>query len=547
VTRKTTRLRRGWQVRLPSLILALGLSAACGVKPSAMHDTAAERARRAPQDLPSGFNGGLGDVDTNAGGNTNANPSAEKATSPTTAPTAVEGRPPAGAGEAVVAAGPPATIGSRPVTATSGPAAGGTARAAASETPTTRSGPVYGPPAPSPSPAPAPPPGATEPPPAPTPPRGGFDGGAPDRTGVTDTTIKIGIHAPVTGAAPFPQKAFEASNDLYWKYLKDKGGVNGRNVQVVFRDDKYNPTDAVQACREMVEQEHVFLIIGFAGTDQISACARYAESVGVPYFSGGTTEDGLSGLNRYFAISQSYDQQSSTLVKLMKNRIRKTKVAVVVIASPALNNTVKSITNEINKAGGLQIVRSSRIGKYASDAELLSEAQQLKTSGAEIVYVIAAPIPFIKLATNAQAQAYHPVWVGPGTTNGFQVVAEAGCPSIDSAKFLSPFPQLDAIDELDPNYKVAFRKYVGNNPDDIGILNWGMNKTIHQMLEATGPDLSRQSFLKTVTSGRTFHSNVYPDVTYSDTIRFGAHAAHLLEADCTSRSWRTTGRFVADF
>jgi len=364
---------------------------------------------------------------------------------------------------------------------------------------------------------------------------------------VTDTTIKIGIHAPVTGAAPFPQRAFEASNDLYWKFLHEKGGVNGRNVEVVFRDDKYNPTSAVQACREMVEQEKVFLIIGFAGTDQIGACARYAESVGVPYFSGGVNEDGLSGLNRYFAISQTYDQQSATLVKLMKNRIRKTKVAVVVISTPALDNTVKSITREITKAGGLQIVRSSRIGKYASDAELLSEAQQLRNSGAEIVYVIAAPIPFIKLATNAQAQAYHPVWVGPGTTNGFQVVAEAGCPSIDSAKFLSPFPQLDAIDELDPDYKPAFRKYVGNTPDDIGILMWGMNKTIHQMLEATGRDLSRQRFLNTVTSGQVFHSNVYPDVSYSGTIRFGARTAHLLEADCGTRSWKTTGRFIADF
>jgi len=364
---------------------------------------------------------------------------------------------------------------------------------------------------------------------------------------VTDGTIRIGIHAPVTGAAPFPQRAFEQANALYWKYLADKGGVHGRNVEVVFRDDKYNPTSAVQACREMVEKEKVFLIIGFAGTDQIGACARYAESAGVPYFSGGVNEDGLSGLNRYFAISQTYDQQSALLVKLMKNRIRKTKVAVVVISTPALDGTVKSITREITKAGGLQIVRSSRIGKYASDAELLSEAQQLRNSGADIVYVIAAPIPFIKLATNAQAQAYHPVWVGPGTTNGFQVVAEAGCPSIDSAKFLSPFPQLDAIDDLDPDYKPAYRRYVGGNPDDIGILMWGMNKTIHQMLEATGRDLSRQSFLRTVTSGQVFHSNVYPDVSYSGTIRFGARTAHLLEADCGSRSWKTTGRFIADF
>jgi hypothetical protein len=127
------------------------------------------------------------------------------------------------------------------------------------------------------------------------------------------------------------------------------------------------------------------------------------------------------------------------------------------------------------------------------------------------------------------------------------VVAQAGCPAIGDAKFLSPFPQLDAIDDLDPDYRAAFRRYVGNNPDDVGILMWGLNKTIHQMLEATGRDLSRQSLLNTVTSGRVFHSNVYPDVRYDSKTRFGARTAHLLEADCSTRSWKTTGRFVADF
>jgi hypothetical protein len=50
-----------------------------------------------------------------------------------------------------------------------------------------------------------------------------------------------------------------------------------------------------------------------------------------------------------------------------------------------------------------------------------------------------------------------------------------------------------------------------------------------------------------VTSGRVFHSNVYPDVSYDGTIRFGARTAHLLEADCTTRTWKTTGRFIAEF
>jgi ABC-type branched-subunit amino acid transport system substrate-binding protein len=522
------------------MVLALLMAAACGVKPSAIHDREAARDRVPPNELAPDFNDqmGSGHLET-SGGATESTPEAALPKAPPALRT-----PPSRAGDLPVY-GPPAPAASTPV---GGPSlsAAASGETAPAQPPTAQAPPVSGAAPGGGNPAPAPAPGPSGPAPAPAPPREAFEG-EPDRTGVTDTTIRIGIHAPVTGAAPFPQKAFTDSDDLYWKYLADKGGVNGRNVQVVFRDDKYNPTSAVQACREMVEQEHVFLIIGFAGSDQITACARYAESVGVPYFSGGVNEDGLAGLNRYFAISQTYDQQSSTLAKLMKNRIRKTKVAVVVISTPALDSTVKSITREITKAGGLQIVRSSRIGKYATDAELLSEAQQLKNSGAEIVYVIAAPIPFIKLATNAQAQAYNPQWVGPGTTNGFAVVAEAGCPSIGAAKFLSPFPQLDAIDDLDPDYRPAFRRYVGDRPDDIGILNWGMNKTIHQMLQATGRDLSRQSFLNTVTSGRVFHSNVYPDVSYDGSIRFGAHTAHLLEADCTTRTWKTTGRFIADF
>jgi ABC-type branched-subunit amino acid transport system substrate-binding protein len=520
-----------------SVVVALCLSAACGVKPSAITEREAARDRLGPQDIAADFNHELGDSYPDP--STEASKPATESAAPTETTPPAQGKP--SPGNAPVF-GPPAPTPPGP-TGGQAPPSAFSQQSAASEPPSAQPAPVRGA---SPAPVPAPQPPPPGPPPAPAAPREAFEG-EPDRTGVTDKTIRIGIHAPVTGAAPFPQKAFAESNDLYWKFLAGKGGVHGRNVEVVFRDDKYNPTDAVQACREMVEKEKVFAIIGFAGSDQITACARYAESADVPYFSGGVNEEGLAGLNRYFAISQTYDQQSSTLVKLMKNKIKKTKVAVVVIETPALNSTVRSITREILRAGGLQIVRSSRIGKNASDAELLSEAQQLRNVGAEVVYVIAAPIPFIKLATNAQAQAYNPTWVGPGTTNGFAVVAQAGCPSIGSAKFLSPFPQLDAIDDLDPDYKPAYRRHVGETPDDIGILNWGMNKVVHQMLEATGRDLSRQSFFKTVTSGRVFHSNVYPDVSYDGRIRFGARTAHLLEADCTTRSWRTTGRFIAEF
>ncbi len=39
------------------------------------------------------------------------------------------------------------------------------------------------------------------------------------------------------------------------------------------------------------------------------------------------------------------------------------------------------------------------------------------------------------------------------------------------------------------------------------------------MLEAAGRDLSRQSLVRTLTSGRPFASNVFPAVSYDGSIR----------------------------
>ena len=370
-----------------------------------------------------------------------------------------------------------------------------------------------------------------------------------DRTGVSDKVIKIGIHAPVTGAAPFPQNAFDKGKDVYWKHVAEKGGVFGRNVEIIFRDDQFNPSRAVQVCREMVEQEKVFALIGAAGSEQITACARYAAAAGVPFLSGGVNEDGLTGLNTYFAVSQTYSQQAPMLAQLTKNNIGKTKVAIVINNTPALNETQRSMTKASQDAG-LEIVRNSRIGKNASDSELLSEANELLNSGAEVVNILTSPVNFIKLATHVNAQRgprQAPIFIGPGVTNGLNIVAEAGCPNIGAARFLSPFPQLDAIDRLDPDYKKAYAKHAGGEADDIGLAEWGLNKVLHKMLEATGQDLSRQSFLSTLTSGREFVSNVYPVVSYTGSIRFGAKSMHLLQADCSAREFKTAATFATGF
>jgi hypothetical protein len=103
------------------------------------------------------------------------------------------------------------------------------------------------------------------------------------------------------------------------------------------------------------------------------------------------------------------------------------------------------------------------------------------------------------------------------------------------------------IDNLDPDYQKSYQKYNNGKGDDIGLAEWGLSKVIGTMLQATGKDLSRQSFITGLESGKEFGTNVYPVVSYSGSIRFGARSAHLLEADCNSRSYKTIAQFTTGF
>jgi ABC-type branched-subunit amino acid transport system substrate-binding protein len=385
---------------------------------------------------------------------------------------------------------------------------------------------------------------------------GGGGSAAPDRTGIDDAkkTITIGIHAPVTGAAPIEQKTFDFGKDVYWNWQFDNGGIyGGYRVIVKFRDDTFDPVTARRRCAEMVEVDKVFMLVGGAGADQITACANYANSKNIPYVSAGVNTEGLSSLRTYFAVSETYSQQSPQLAQMIKNQVGKTKVGLAVLDTKSFADARVSAIKAFQQQG-LQIVADKKVPKNAGPTEAKAVAADLKAAGAEVVYALISPTIFLYMANAAAQDAYFPQYVGPGVTNGLNTVATLGCPAIGAAKFFSPFPQLDAIDSMDPNYKPAYQKYVTANnsnqrADDIGIALWGLNKTIHQMLLAVPDvkDLNRQSFINAVASGKTFTTGVYPPVKYSADNRFGADSVHLLEADCTKQQFVTKDRFAKSF
>ncbi len=78
----------------------------------------------------------------------------------------------------------------------------------------------------------------------------------------------------------------------YFDYINSQGGVYGRKIRFLVGDDHYNPADAVEVVRRLVEQDQVFAIVGGLGDPTHLAVMEYLEEKGVPdlFLGGGVVE-----------------------------------------------------------------------------------------------------------------------------------------------------------------------------------------------------------------------------------------------------------------
>ena len=368
---------------------------------------------------------------------------------------------------------------------------------------------------------------------------GGAAQGGSDSTGVSADTITVGVHGPVTGAAPFPATSFSNGKDVYFNFINNKGGVAGRKVKVVFEDDGYNPSQAVAACKKMVQDDHVFMLVGLGGTDQIVACSQYAAGVGVPYVSEGTAEQALRTLSNYFGLSMSYKAQGPLLAQYMKNVLHVTRVGMVRANTANFDDGHAAFLDAAQKLG-LQVTFDRAIDKNADSQTAFSAGGSIcsnRATAPEAMYPLLAPTIFVQVVAGANAQACNPVWSGVGITQGLNTVAAAVCAAAPTTKahFFSPFPALNVDDQVDPDYNRAYQQQHGQAGDDIGWGIWGLEKLITAMLAAPGHNLSRQAFIS-ASNGKSYATGVWPTVNFAAS-HFGGTAVHVLQLDCTKQQY----------
>lgn len=100
-------------------------------------------------------------------------------------------------------------------------------------------------------------------------------------TGATDTEIKIGHTTAYSG----PVSAFGVAGrtlKAFFAMVNADGGIHGRKVTIISRDDAYSPPKALEQTRKLVEDDEVLAIYGVSGSPTNAATQRYLNGKGVP-------------------------------------------------------------------------------------------------------------------------------------------------------------------------------------------------------------------------------------------------------------------------
>src|ERR1700741_2846971 len=110
----------------------------------------------------------------------------------------------------------------------------------------------------------------------------GVAGASPQGTpGVSSKQILIGGTFPYTGPAAL-YKTIPVAEQAWYDYVNTRGGVFHRKIVDKAPDDSYNPAQTVPAVKQLVEQDHVFAIVGSLGTAPGLATWQYLNQHKVP-------------------------------------------------------------------------------------------------------------------------------------------------------------------------------------------------------------------------------------------------------------------------
>jgi ABC-type branched-subunit amino acid transport system substrate-binding protein len=324
--------------------------------------------------------------------------------------------------------------------------------------------------------------------------------------GVTDTEIILGANFPLSQSPASSYAVIADGMRAYFEYVNSQGGVYGRKITFLVGDDHYNPADAVEVVRRLVEQDHVFAIVGGLGDPTQLAVIDYLEEEGVPdlFLGGGVVKFTEPVVKTRIGMTTDYETEVKIMAEYLKENYGGKRMGIV-YQSDTAGTTGMEMMIEALKGSDIEIV--SRQGYDWGQFDLTTQMQRLKSDNPDFVDLMANPGAAASAIKVAREVLNWDVPLIASAVSAVEFTIDlAGAKNAEGIVSVTTGKMISETDDPGVQRHIEIMKQFAPNVAPSSLTEYGMTvaELMVQALKNAGPDLTRESVVEGAESIRDY-------------------------------------------
>ncbi|WP_084305826.1 ABC transporter substrate-binding protein [Bradyrhizobium sp. ARR65] len=254
-----------------------------------------------------------------------------------------------------------------------------------------------------------------------------------------EDTIKVGLVAALSGQSAKSGEAVTRGLEVAIGEINAAGGVLGKKIELVRRDDESNPAKGVLAARELVQKEKVVAFFGGIDTPVSLAIVPFANQAKVPFISvwaagTGITRNGAAE-NYVFRVSAVDQLVDGAMLDYAIKKYKTAKPGLMLINNPWGESNEKGL-KDASEAHKLTLAGAEKFDN--ADVDMVPQLTRLKDAGADTIFLVANVQPAAQVVKSLDRMGWNvPVVSHWGPAGGR--FTELGGPSAEKVDMVQTF------------------------------------------------------------------------------------------------------------
>ena len=258
--------------------------------------------------------------------------------------------------------------------------------------------------------------------------------------------IKIGLSGPFTGGSSSMGVSMRDGVKLAVDEINKAGGVMGRKIALVERDDEAKNELGVQIAQELVNKENVVASVGFINTGVALAAQRFFQEAEIPVFNNVATGSVIAKqfmppehkANYIFRNAANDTIQSAMIANEAVKRQGFKKPAILADSTNYGQLGKTDLTTALAKSGVTPVATEKfNIG----DTDMTSQLLKAKEAGADVILTYAIGPELAQIANGMAKLGWKVPMIGSWTLSMASFIDTAG-PNGDGAMMPQTFIQM---------------------------------------------------------------------------------------------------------